>query len=240
MDKVDSRMNTWPPDTIDQQLAFLAELDQLKSIVRQSPLINRSRRENSAEHSWHLAMFALVLSEHAPGVDALHVVKLLLLHDIVEIDAGDAPIHSAATDKLLIENSERCAAERLFGMLPSQQGRDLLALWREFDAGETAAARFAKALDRMQPLLVNTLTGGGTWAENNITEEQVIERYGPAIEGGSPMLWQEAIKLVRRHFAKQRSQILGEVGDDKDYAKKAMDEAAGAPGNVRSGDGFCN
>jgi putative hydrolase of HD superfamily len=233
-------MNAWPPDTIDQQLAFLAELDQLKSIVRQSPLINKSRRENSAEHSWHLAMFALVLSEHAPGVDVLHVIKLLLLHDVVEIDAGDAPIHSVDTDKVLIEHSEQGAAERLFGMLPSEQGRNLLMLWREFDAGGTAEARFAKALDRMQPLLANILTGGGTWTENNITEEQVIERYGPTIEGGSPMLWQEAIKLVRRHFAKQRSQMLGEVGDDKDYAKKAMDEAAGSPGNLRYGDGFCN
>lgn len=149
-------------------------------------------------------MFALVLSEHAPGVDALHVMKLLLLHDIVEIDAGDAPIHRSHADKVLIEHSERCAAERLFGMLPSEQGQELLMLWREFDAGETAAARFAKALDRLQPLLVNTLTEGGTWTENNVTEEQVIERYGPTIEGGSPMLWQETIELVRRHFVKAR------------------------------------
>jgi putative hydrolases of HD superfamily len=189
--------------TIHQQLAFLAELDQLKSIVRQSPLINRSRKENSAEHSWHLAMFALVLSEHAEGVDVLHVVKLLLVHDIVEIDAGDAPIHLAGKDKALLEQAERQAAERIFGLLPSRQGQELLAPWLEFEAAETPAARFAKALDRLQPLLLNTLTEGGTWTENGVTEQQVSERYGPTIKGGSPTLWQEASKLVRRHFAEQ-------------------------------------
>lgn len=193
-------------DIIQQQLTFLAELDQLKSIVRQSPLINRSRKENSAEHSWHLAMFALVLLEHAEGVDAFHVVKLLLLHDIVEIDAGDAPIHVTGKDKALLEQEERRAAERIFGLLPSKQGQDLLALWLEFEAAETSEARFAKALDRLQPLLLNTLTDGGTWTENGLTEQQVIERYGPTIEGGSPVLWQAASKLVRRHFAQQEGQ----------------------------------
>ena len=190
-----------PADPIRQQLAFLAELDRLKSVVRQSPLINRSRRENSAEHSWHLAMFALVLAEGAPGVDALHVVKLLLVHDIVEIDAGDAPIHVAGNDKSALEQAERQAAERIFGLLPPGQGRELLALWREFEEAGTPAARFAKALDRLQPLLLNTLTDGGTWTENGVTEQQVMDRYGPAIEAGSPALWQEASKLVRQHFA---------------------------------------
>ena len=190
-------------DVIQQQFAFLAELDQLKSIVRQSPLINRSRKENSAEHSWHLAMFALVLSEYAEGVDALHVVKLLLLHDIVEIDAGDAPIHMAGKDKALLSQAERRAAERIFGLLPSKQGQELLSLWLEFEAAETSEARFAKALDRLQPLLLNTLTEGGTWTENGVTEQQVIERYGPTIEGGSFALWQEASKLVRQYFAGQ-------------------------------------
>jgi putative hydrolase of HD superfamily len=190
-------------DLMQQQLAFLAELDQLKSVVRQSPLINRSRKENSAEHSWHLAMFALVLSEHAEGVDVLHVVKMLLVHDVVEIDAGDAPIHLAGQDKAVLEQAERRAAERIFGLLPPDQGRDLLALWSEFEAAETPSARFAKALDRLQPLLLNTLTDGGTWTENGVTEQQVNERYGPAIEAGSPVLWREAARLVRRHFAER-------------------------------------
>jgi putative hydrolase of HD superfamily len=191
-------------DIIQQQLAFLAELDQLKSVVRQSPLINQSRKENAAEHSWHLAVFALVLSEYAEGVDALHVVKLLLLHDIVEIDTGDSPIHVMGKDKALLEYEERRAAERIFGLLPSEQGQNLLALWLEFEAAETPEARFAKALDRLQPLLLNTLTGGGTWTENGVTEEQVNERYGPTIEGGSRVLWQAASRLVRQHFLKQQ------------------------------------
>jgi putative hydrolase of HD superfamily len=187
---------------IHQQLAFLAELDRLKSVVRQSRLVNCSRRENSAEHSWHLAMFALVLSEHADeAVDTAHVVKLLLVHDIVEIDAGDAPIHVSGTDKEALEHAEQAAAERIFGLLPAEQAGCLLALWREFEAGGTPEARFAKALDRLQPLLLNTLTNGGTWTENGVTEAQVIERYGPAIRGGSSVLWKEAIALVGQHFA---------------------------------------
>ncbi len=188
-------------EAIREQLAFLAELDRLKSVVRQSPIINRTRKENSAEHSWHLAMFALVLADSVPGVDALHAVKLLLLHDIVEIDAGDAPIHVVVQDEAALKQAERQAAERIFGLLPSEQGRELLALWHEFEKATTPAARFAKALDRLQPLLLNTLTDGGTWTENGVTEQQVMNRYGPTIEAGSPLLWQEASRLVRQHFA---------------------------------------
>jgi putative hydrolase of HD superfamily len=148
-------------------------------------------------------MFALVLAEHAEDVDVLHVVKLLLVHDIVEIDAGDAPIHGVGQDKALLEQAERQAAERIFGLLPSRQGQELLTLWLEFEAAETPAARFAKAVDRLQPLLLNTLTQGGTWTENDVSEQQVNERYGPAIERGLPALWQEAAKLVRQHFAER-------------------------------------
>lgn len=195
---------TYPTlQTIRRQLAFLAELDRLKSVVRQSPLINRSRKENSAEHSWHLAMFALVLADNAPGVDALHAVKLLLVHDIVEIDAGDAPIHLAGTDKAALAQAERQAAERIFSLLPLEQGQEMLALWTEFEEAGTPAACFAKALDRLQPLLLNTLTDGGTWTENGVTEQQVMDRYGPTIEAGAPLLWQEAFRLVRQHFAAQ-------------------------------------
>ncbi len=196
-------MTTEALESIRRQLAFLSEIDRLKSVLRQSPLIDRSRRENSAEHSWHLAMFALVLSEHAEGVDALHVAKLLLLHDIVEIDAGDTPIHVAGRDKAELAQEERAAAERIFGLLPPHQGQEFLSLWLEFEAGVTPNARFAKALDRLQPLLLNTLTEGGTWTENGVTEQQVMERYGPAIEGGSALLWQVASALVRQHFGKQ-------------------------------------
>lgn len=194
-------MSAVAAETIRQQFLFLAELDRLKSVIRQSPLIDRSRRENSAEHSWHLALFALVLAEHAEGVDPLQVARLLLLHDIVEIDAGDAPIHVAGKDKTALAQAERAAAERIFALLPAAQAQEFLALWLEFESRTTPNARFAKALDRLQPLFLNTLTGGGTWAENGVTEQQVMERYGPVIEAGSPLLWQEAKALVRRHFA---------------------------------------
>ena len=187
-----------PADRIAEQLAFLAEIDALKSVVRQSPLVNRSRRENSAEHSWHLAMFALVLGEDE-AVDTGRVIQLLLVHDIVEIDAGDAPIHGSH-DPAEIEARENAAAERLFGLLPEDQAGKLRALWREFEAAETPEARFAKALDRLQPLLLNTLTGGGTWTEHRVSEQQVQERYGPTIERGSAELWRHARELVRAHF----------------------------------------
>ena len=184
------------------QFDFLLELDRLKSVVRQSSLANGSRRENSAEHSWHLAMFALVLSEHADvHVKVTHAVRLLLVHDIVEIDAGDAPIHANTLSRLELEAAEHRAAERIFGLLPTQQAQRLRDMWLEFEAGQSPEARFAKALDRLQPLLLNIAVGGGTWKENAITEQQVVDRYGPAIKGGSTALWDAARDLVRTHFS---------------------------------------
>lgn len=144
---------------LTQQIAFLTEIDALKSVVRQSPIANRSRRENSAEHSWHLAMFAMILADKE--LDAGKVITMLLIHDIVEINAGDAPIHGSH-DTAALEVAEREAAERLFGILPSDQAERLLALWHEFEAAKSPEARFAKGLDRLQPLLLNTVTGGGT------------------------------------------------------------------------------
>ncbi|MDR5800099.1 HD domain-containing protein [Caballeronia sp. LZ001] len=188
-------------EPLSRRFGFLIELDKLKSVMRQSPLIDRSRRENSAEHSWHLAMFALVLSDCAKDVDSFHVIKLLLVHDIVEIDAGDHPLHAPGADSASIEQSEQRAAERIFGLLPDDQGRELRKLWMEFEAAETPEAIFAKSLDRLQPLLINTLTGGGTWTENGVNEQQVVERYGPVIARGSPQLWEAARELVGAHFS---------------------------------------
>lgn len=186
---------------IAKQLAFLQEIDQLKSVIRRSPLIDQSRRENSAEHSWHLAMYAVVLARYANAPVALErVVRMLLVHDIVEIDAGDTPVHQPAGQADQGEREE-AAAMRLFGMLPEAQGRELHALWTEFEAGESADARFAKALDRLQPLIHNVATGGGTWNEFGVKHAQVLERYGPAIEGGAAALWHEAKALVQQHFA---------------------------------------
>src|SRR5204863_6389117 len=148
---------------LTQQIAFVMEIDKLKTILRQTSLMDNSRRENSAEHSWHLAVMALTLGDYAePGTDLTHVVKMVLVHDIVEIDAGDTFAYDAQgyTDKN--EREERAAA-RIFGLLPKDQCDELLALWHEFEAIDTPEARFANALDRLEPLLGNYATGGGSW-----------------------------------------------------------------------------
>ncbi|AWI89934.1 hydrolase [Methylobacterium sp. DM1] len=182
-----------------RRFAFLAEIDGLKAVLRQNRTVGERRRENSAEHSWHLAMFALVLGDLAPGLDLGRVVAMLLVHDIVEVDAGDVPIHGAY-DAAALALVEAAAAERIFGLLPEAQRDLFLGLWREFEMVETAEARFAKALDRLQPLLLNTLTEGGTWAENGLTEAQVLARYRPVIERGIPGLWPFVEAMVRRHY----------------------------------------
>ncbi|WP_407278104.1 HD domain-containing protein [Aromatoleum evansii] len=188
------------PSALQRQLAFLQEIDRLKSVVRLSPLIDRSRRENSAEHSWHLALYALVLAEHAAGtVDVVRVVKMLLIHDIVEIDAGDVPFHIPSTHAGQAER-ERLAAERIFGLLPEGQAAEFRELWFEFEAAESDDAKFAKALDRFQPMLHNAATDGGTWVECEVTLEQVEARCRPPIERGAPALWAVAAQLAEAHF----------------------------------------
>lgn len=184
-----------------QKLTFLHEIDRLKSVIRQSPLLDRSRKENSAEHSWHLAMYALLLRDYAGDlVDANRVIKMLLLHDIVEVDVGDTPLHSS-TSSAEQYRAEMQAASRLFGLLPEPESSELLALWQEFEDAKTEDAKFAKALDRVQPLLVNVITGGGTWNDNGVSLELVLQRYGPTIQRGSPMLWQLCEQLVQTHFS---------------------------------------
>jgi putative hydrolase of HD superfamily len=145
-------------EPLASQLRFLLEADRLKSVVRGSRIADGSRRENSAEHSWHIALFALVLAHHAAErVDALRVVSMLLIHDLVEIDCGDTPLFDAARAATQSVR-EAIAARRLFGLLPSAQA----ALWQEFEAAATADARFAKSVDRLQPTLLNYAVGGGT------------------------------------------------------------------------------
>jgi putative hydrolase of HD superfamily len=145
-------------------------------------------------------MYAWLLADYAAApVDVARVVKMLLIHDIVEIDAGDNPIHGRL-DAGQPEKEQR-AARRLFGLLPADQGGELVDLWREFEAARSDDARFAKALDRFQPLLVNIFTGGGTWAEGGVSHEQALERYGPAIERGAPRLWALAKGWIASHFS---------------------------------------
>ncbi|HDZ55090.1 MAG TPA: HD domain-containing protein [Pseudomonas xinjiangensis] len=179
------------------------EIDKLKGVVRKSPLTDQSRRENSAEHSWHLAMYALILSDHADrDIDINRVIRMLLIHDIVEIDAGDHPLHEAV-DLDAQEKLEIAAASRIFGLLPKAQAENLRSLWVEFEEGKSGDAVFAKALDRLQPLIQNIATDGGTWNEANVTHQQVQEKYGSVIRKGAVSLWKYAANLVSGHFEKK-------------------------------------
>jgi putative hydrolases of HD superfamily len=178
---------------LDQQFAFLNEADQLKSVLRATTLVDGSRRENSGEHSWHLALYALVLADQAaPRVDINRVIRMLLIHDLVEIDVGDVPIHSAngaAHASAETVAAEQRAADRIFGFLPNDLRDELRALWDEFEAAETPDAVFAKSLDRVQPVMANLMSGGGTWVEYNVTYDQLESRVGVKIAKGAPGLW---------------------------------------------------
>jgi putative hydrolase of HD superfamily len=179
----------------ERQIQFILEIDKLKTILRRTYLINEDRAENTAEHSWHLAMMAILLAEHAnEPVNVSRVVKMVLVHDIVEIDAGDTYFYdaTAALDKSV---RERAAADRLFGILPVDQGAELRALWDEFETGKTADARFALALDRFMPQLHNYHTHGRSWAEHGITIDRVLERNESMAEG-SAKLWECARALL--------------------------------------------
>ncbi|MBW4548567.1 MAG: HD domain-containing protein [Symplocastrum torsivum CPER-KK1] len=173
---------------LSQQIQFIVEIDKLKGVLRQTLLTDSSRRENSAEHSWHLAMMAMLLIEYAPApVNVLQVIKMLLIHDLVEIDAGDTFCYDVQGNLGKAER-EKQAAARLFGQLPVEQGIELRSLWEEFEAQQTSEAQFATALDRLQPLLHNQQTAGGTWRIHGITLDKVIERMKP-IKTGAPQLW---------------------------------------------------
>ncbi|WP_136682053.1 HD domain-containing protein [Falsirhodobacter xinxiangensis] len=180
-------------DRLAQQFAFLNEADRLKSVLRATTLCDGSRQENSGEHSWHLALYAMVLADQAaPGVDIARVVRMLILHDLVEIDTGDVPIHSANGTAHASEAqmaAEAAAADRIFGLLPPDQAQDFRALWEEFEAAETPDAIFAKSLDRVQPVMQNIACGGGTWATYNVTAEQLQSRVGHKVARGAPALW---------------------------------------------------
>lgn len=173
---------------LTQQIQFIIEIDQLKQVLRQTLLNDGSRRENSAEHSWHLAMMVIVLAEYAPqGVTLLSAIKMVLVHDLVEIDAGDTFCYDVQGNESKAQR-EAQAALRLFGLLPAEQASELRSLWEEFEAQETPTAKFAAALDRIQPLLHNQQNRGGTWLIHGITRDQVMKRMAP-VETGAPELW---------------------------------------------------
>lgn len=176
---------------LERQFRFLVEADRLKTVLRRTQLTDRSRRENSAEHSWHLALMAMLLHEQAPsGVDLAHVIRMLIVHDLVEIDAGDTFAYDAEASATR-EARERVAADRIFGLLPDDQAAELRALWDEFEDGRTPEARFAHAIDRLQPLLQNVYGDGGTWRSSGVTQEQVLARMRPIAEASEP-LWRYA------------------------------------------------
>ncbi len=184
-------------DRLEAQLEFLLEIDRLKLVERRSFITDASRRENSAEHSWHLAMLALVLSEHAPaGVDMGRVIAMVLVHDIVEVDAGDVFVYADAAAHAEKVERERIAADRIFALLPDDQEPLFRSLWEEYEDGTTETARFAMALDRLQPLLLNVAAGGATWREHGVTADRVLERNAP-IGDSAPELWIHATEIVR-------------------------------------------
>ena len=182
-------------DNLLRQIDFIKEIDKVKYIQRKTRLFNSERHENDAEHSWHLAIMAIVLSGHSnETIDVLKVVKMLLIHDIVEIDAGDTFIYDLHKDHSNTDE-ERLAANRIFGLLPKEQADELIEIWEEFEAGETNEAKFAKAMDRLEPLLQNTSNNGGTWAEFGVSYSKVHEKK-KVINEGSNTIWNFAEKLI--------------------------------------------
>jgi putative hydrolases of HD superfamily len=171
-----------------RQLDFIREIDKVKSIFRQTPIINKSRKENDAEHSWHLATMVMILAEYAPeGTDLFRVTKMVLIHDLVEIDAGDAYLFDAVAN-VGKEEREQEAANRIFNILPEDIGSEVMELWHEFEKCTTNEARFATLMDRFQPFLHNISTHGMSWLEHGIRRSQVLSRMQSALED-FPLFW---------------------------------------------------
>jgi putative hydrolase of HD superfamily len=188
-------------DDLLKQISFIKEIDKVKYIQRKTKLFNSDRPENDAEHSWHLAMMTLVLAKHSDKpIDVLKVLKMVLIHDIVEIDAGDTFIYDSEKNHTNTEE-ELIAAQRIFGLLPTEQAEEFVAIWEEFEAGLTDEAKFAKSMDRLEPLLQNTSNNGGTWAEFNVPYQKVYDKK-KAIKEGSSVLWNYADNLLNESVAK--------------------------------------
>ena len=193
---VDQKLIPGQSPRLKKQIEFILEVDRLKHVLRQTILMDRSRRENSAEHSWHIALLVPVLAEYSTetDIDLLHVMKILVIHDLVEIDAGDTYCYDD-TGRENQTQREEIAADRIFGLLPAGQAAEFRALWDEFEKRETAESRFANALDRVQPFLHNYFTDGQTWQENYINSSQVHERMRP-VKDGAPDLWDYVDSLI--------------------------------------------
>lgn len=183
------------PEKLLKQIDFIKEVDKIKLIQRKTKLFNSNRNENDAEHSWHLALMAIVLAEYSDEpIDVLRVVKMVLIHDIVEIDAGDTFIYDTQKNHSNTAE-ERLAANRIFGMLLKEQADELIAIWEEFEAGESNEAKFAKAMDRLEPLLQNASNNGGTWNEFGVSYDKVYEKK-KVIKNASNVIWKYAENLI--------------------------------------------
>ncbi len=188
-------------DKLEQQMQFLLELDKQKEIERQTYLASGKRKEGDAEHAWHLAVMAFLLADYAnEKIDVLKTVKMVLLHDVVEIDAGDTYAYDTTGNQTKRFREEK-AADRIYGMLPEEQKQECRALWEEFERGETPEAKFANTLDKVQPVLLNDASGGISWREHGIEKSQIMERNAHTQEG-SGALWEYAHRLIEENAAK--------------------------------------
>ena len=178
-----------------QQIAFLIEADKLKSVVRRTPLVDTSRLENSAEHSWHLVLVIMVLREYGPAdIDWMRVMEMAVVHDLVEIDAGDVSAYDVTALETKAQR-EQAAAARVFGLLPVDQRNRFRELWDEFERHDTPEARFANAVDRLQPLLQNEHSGGGSWCSQSLRDTQILHRMAP-IESAMPDVWPHVLDVI--------------------------------------------
>lgn len=183
-------------ERLKKQIEFLVEIDKMKNVFRRTVLIDSSRRENDAEHSWHFAMLALILNEYcSEAIDVSRVIKIALCHDLVEIYAGDTFAYDSEAHKDK-QDREKEAADKLFSLLPEDEGREIMDLWIEFENKETPESRFANVCDRFQPLIHNYLTNGHTWKEGGVRSEQVLERMS-IIKDTAPELWKAVTGIVR-------------------------------------------
>jgi len=188
-------------DNLLKQVSFIKEIDKLKYIQRKTKLFNSDRHENDAEHCWHLAMMTIVLAEHSDKpIDVLKVIKMVLIHDIVEIDAGDTFLYDTLKNHTNTDQ-ELLAAKRIFGLLPEEQAKEFITIWEEFEEGTTDEAKFAKSMDRFEPLLQNTSNNGGTWAEFNVDYQKVYNKK-KAIKEGSTSIWNFAENLLNESVQK--------------------------------------
>lgn len=191
---------------LEKQIDFIMEIDRLKKIKRQTYLSDASEKEDDAQHSWHLAVMAMLLSEYAQEkVDILKVIKLVLIHDVIEIDAGDTYAYDEAGNATKAER-EKKAAKRIFGLLPEDQEKEWKALWEEFEEGKTPEAKFSAALDKVQPILLNDASGGKSWEEHHVKKSQVVKRNARTKEG-SKVLWDYVEGLLEKNVKKG---VLGE------------------------------